>query len=414
MALSNVRVIAQNVPLISLIFPALRETVTAMDLHSTYPGVMDLKWRAQKRLPKFVWEYLDSGTGVEATKARNRGALDRVGFMPSILHGALTFDLSKRFLGVDYPLPFGMCPIGMSGLIWADAEGHLARTAAQSGIPYTLSTVASQSPEDIAPHLGDHAWFQLYPPKKPEIRRDLLDRARAAGFKTLVLTVDVPVASRRERQTRSGLTQPPTLSPRILAQIAMRPAWALAMGREFTQGGRGMLRMRTLDKYVQNVGNLPSTAHIGYILRTSPDMEYVKWLRDHWDGPFIIKGVMRPEDAAPLEAAGVDALWVSNHAGRQFDGAPGAAEMLPSIRAATQLPLIFDSGVESGLDILRALALGADFVMLGRAFHFALGALGAHGPAHVIDLLARDMEANMGQIGAATLTDLPEAVALKG
>ena len=378
-----------------------------MDLHSTYPGVMDLKRRARRRLPKFVWEYLDSGTGVEATKARNRAALDRVGFLPSILHGPLAVDLTTTFLGQSCPLPFGAAPIGMSGLIWADSEGLLARACAKAGIPYTLSTVASQSPEDVAPHLGEHAWFQLYPPKKEEIRRDLLDRARAAGFGALVLTVDVPVASRRERQTRSGLTQPPKLTPRLLAQVARRPAWAMGMALR-----GGVPKMRTLQKYVQAQTNLPPTAHIGYLLRTSPDMDYVKWLRDNWQGPFIVKGVMRAEDAAPLEAAGIDALWVSNHAGRQFDGAPGTIEVLPEIRAATNLPLIFDSGIESGLDILRALALGADYVMLGRAFHFALAALGEQGPAHLIDILTLDMTANMGQLGAADLASLPASIAL--
>lgn len=376
-----------------------------MDLHSTYPGVMDLKWRAERRLPKFVWEYLDSGTGVEATKARNRKALDRIGFDPSILHGAMECDLSTRLLGQDFDLPFGFAPIGMSGLIWPGAEPLLARAAAQAGVPYTLSTVASRSPEELAPHLGTHAWFQLYPPKNPEIRQDVLSRARNAGFSTLVLTVDIPVASRRERQTRSGLTQPPRLSPRLLTQIARRPVWAMGMMQEVIRDG--MPRMRTLDKYVTKQLNLPPTAHIGYLLRTSPDMDYVKWLRDHWDGPFIIKGVMRAEDAEPLERAGIDALWVSNHAGRQFDGAPASIEALPAIRAATGLPLIFDSGVESGLDILRAIASGADFVMLGRAAHFALAALGARGPAHVIDVLKQDLIANMGQIGAPSLTDLP-------
>lgn len=377
-----------------------------MDLHSKYPSLMDLKARAQKRLPKFVWEFLDSGTGVEATKARNRAALDRVGFLPSILHGPITPDLRTRFLGQDYPLPFGVAPVGMSGLIWPDAEGHLARSAAHAGLPYALSNVASQTPEDIAPHLGAQAWFQLYPPKDPEIRLDLLERARRSGFTTLVMTVDVPVASRRERQTRSGLRQPPKLTPRLLAQIARRPVWAMGMARG------GMPRMRTLDKYVDGQSNLPPTAHVGYILRTSPDMEYVRWLRDYWDGAFVIKGVMRAQDAAPLEAIGVDALWVSNHAGRQFDGAPASIEALPGIRAATRLPLVFDSGVEGGLDVLRALALGADFVMLGRAFHFALAALGKAGPAHLIDILTQDITANMGQMGARQLGDLPPIINL--
>lgn len=378
-----------------------------MDLHGKYPGVMDLKWRAQRRLPKFVWEYLDSGTGVEATKSRNRAALDRVGFMPSILHGPQTVDLSYDVLGTRFPLPIGIAPVGMSGLVWPDAEGHLARAAATAGIPYSMSTVATQSPEDIAPHLGPHAWFQMYPPKDVEIRRDMLARARDAGFNALILTVDVPVASRRERQTRSGLTTPPKLTPRLLAQVATRPAWALATAQ------RGLPHMRTLDKYVSGTGaGLPSTAHVGYLLRTSPDWDYARWLRDNWDGPFLIKGVLRPEDAEPLEQLGADAIWISNHAGRQFDGSPATAEALPLIRAATRLPIIFDSGVESGLDILRAISLGADFVMLGRAFHFALAALGPTGPAHLIDILAKDMTANMGQLGAATLKDLPPPIPL--
>ncbi|WP_122075380.1 alpha-hydroxy acid oxidase [Pseudophaeobacter sp. EL27] len=377
-----------------------------MDLHQNYPGLWDLRARAKARLPRFVWEYLDSATGAEATKHRNRAALDQIGFLPSILHGPQEVDLTTSFLGRDLPLPFGIAPLGMSGLIWPDAEGHLARFGARSGIPYALSTVASQSPEDLAPHLGSEAWFQLYPPKDEDIRRDMLERARKAGFNTLVLTVDVPVASRRERQVRSGLTQPPRLTPRLLAQVAQCPTWAIGMALQH-RGQGGMPHMRTLDKYItENSKGLSSTAHIGYLLRTSPDWDYVKWLRDNWQGAFVIKGVMRAEDAAPLEQIGVDALWVSNHAGRQFDAAPASIEVLPELRAATFLPLIFDSGIEGGLDILRALALGADFVMLGRAFHFALAALGTAGPAHLCDILRKDLEANMGQLGLRSLSEL--------
>ena len=371
-----------------------------MDLHSTYPGIPDLKHRARRRLPHFVWEYIDSGTGIETTLHRNRQALDNVRLCPSILHGELDFDTSKTFLDASYPLPFGIAPIGMSGLVWPRAEQLLASAAAKAGIPYTLSTVASQSPEDMAAHLGDNAWFQLYPPRDPDIRKDLLNRVRKAGFKTLVLTADVPVASRRERQTRSGLRQPPKLTPRILAQIAQRPAWAMGMLRN------GVPHMRTLDKYIENPGNLPPTAHIGYLLRTSPDLDYVKWLRDHWDGPLVLKGVLRPEDTSRLEQVGVDALWVSNHGGRQFDAAPASIEVLPSVRDATRLPLIFDSGVEGGLDILRAMSLGADFVMLGRAFLYGLSALGARGPEHVIEILRQDLHANMGQMGLASLCQI--------
>jgi L-lactate dehydrogenase (cytochrome) len=152
---------------------------------------------------------------------------------------------------------------------------------------------------------------------------------------------------------------------------------------------------------------LSSTEHAGYMLRTSPDMEYLKALRDTWDGPLIVKGVLDARDVPMLEQAGADAIWVSNHAGRQFDGAPSTISMLPAIRAATALPLIFDSGIEGGLDILRAIALGADFVMMGRPWHYALGALGEAGPAHLIEMLKKDIASNMGQLGTHALRDLP-------
>ena len=373
---------------------------SVMDLHQRFPAISDLKARARARIPHFVWEYLDSATGSEATLKRNRAKLDEVLLRPSILHGEFTPDLSTKLFGHDFPLPFGVAPVGMSGLIWPDAERLLASAAGKAGLPYSISTVASQTPEFVAPTLGQHGWFQMYPPRDPEIRADMLKRASEAGFGALILTVDVPVASRRERQTRSGLTQPPKLTPRLVAQVAMRPAWALGTLR------MGMPRMRLMDGYADNKVSLSSTAHIGYLLRTSPDWDYVKALRDAWDGPLIVKGVLRADDAARLQDEGVDAIWVSNHAGRQFDAAPATIEALPQVRAATTLPVIFDSGIEGGLDILRALALGADFVMLGRAWHYALGALGADGPAHLIDILAKDMASNMGQMGARTLADL--------
>lgn len=376
-----------------------------MDLDQRYPGLSDLRARARARLPRFVWEYLDSATGQEATQARNRLCLDRIGLMPAILNGPQEVDLSVPLFGDLLPLPFGMAPVGMSGLIWPDAEGHLARHAREAGLPYSLSTVASQSPEDLAPHLGPHGWFQMYPPKDEGIRKDMLNRAREAGFKVLVLTVDVPVASRRERQVRSGLTQPPRLTPRLLAQVAVRPAWALGMAARHRHEG-GMPHMRTLDKYTAGAASaLSSTAHIGYLLRTAPDWEYLRWLRAHWEGPLVVKGVLDARDAPRLAEAGVDAIWLSNHAGRQFDAAPAPIEVLPEMRAATDLPLIFDSGIEGGLDMLRAMALGADFVMMGRAWHYALAALGPRGLDHLTAILTKDLKANMGQLGISTLAE---------
>ena len=369
-----------------------------------YPSIMYMKPAARRRIPHFVWEYLDSATGNEATKTRNIQALQTISMMPAILSGEIKPTTHKTFLGHIYDLPFGIAPVGLSGAIWPDAERILARQAARSNIPYTLSTVACQTPETIGPISGDNGWFQLYPPRDPEVRRDMLNRIDKSGFKTLVITVDIPAPSRRERQTRGGITQPPALTFRILAQIACRPRWSLGMA----QFGRP--EMPFVASYGNNVRGLPTTEHLGYLLRISPDMEYLTWLRDHWDGNLIIKGVLNPMDCPKLENIGVDALWVSNHAGRQFDAAPATIEILPTIRKATNLPIVFDGGIEGGLDMIRAVALGADFVMMGRAWHYALGALANKGPTHLTKILEQDLIANMSQLGLCDLQNCAAAL----
>jgi len=189
------------------------------------------------------------------------------------------------------------------------------------------------------------------------------------------------------------------LTPRLLAQIARCPTWAAGMAR------RGLPRMKLIDEYAGNLSGLSSTAHAGYLLRTAPDWAYLRWLRAAWDGPMIVKGILDAQDVPRLEAEGIDAIWISNHAGRQFDAAPATIEVMPAIRAATSLPVLIDGGFEGGLDILRAIALGADFVMMGRPWHYALAALGARGPAHLADILSRDLQANMGQLGLTRLKD---------
>ena len=371
-----------------------------MDYHSKFPAVSDLKKRAQKRIPHFVWEYLDSGTGLENTRKRNRAKLDEVMFYPSVLHGDIKPNLKTTILNHEYGLPFGIAPVGMSGLIWPNAEKILAKTAAGSNIPYTLSTVASQSPEDLAPHIDKNAWFQLYPPRDAEILDDILKRVRDSGFTTLVLTVDVPDASRREKQIRGGLTHPPRLTGRLGLQAISKPVWLANTLRN------GIPKMKLMQSYSNERKSLSSTAHIGYLLRTSPDINYLRDLRKKWKGNLVVKGVMRAEDARSLEQEGVNAIWVSNHAGRQFDGTYSSIEVLPKIRKVTKLPIIFDSGIEGGLDILRALSSGADFVMMGGAWHYSLGAMGTKGPNHLIDILTKDLIANMGQLGLQGISDL--------
>jgi len=372
-----------------------------MDLDLRYPALVDLRKRARARVPHFVWEYLDSATGSESVKHLNRAALDALRMRPAVLGGRFEPALGVRFLGQDYAAPYGIAPIGMSGMIWPGAEAALARLGAQKRIPYGLSTVSTRLPEEIGPLAGDMGWFQLYPPADPRIRADLLRRAAESGFRVLVLTVDVPAPSRRERQLRADLAFPPKKTPRMFVQTAMRPTWALGTLRH------GVPRLRLMEEYMRLDGDAPSTGHAGYLLRVNPDWDYVAALREGWKGPMVLKGILRPEDAARAKAEGVDAVWVSNHAGRQFDGAPASVDVLPGIRAAVgaDYPLIADGGVESGLDILRMIARGADFVMLGKAWHFALAALGARGAAHLDHILREDLVANMMQLGLKTPGD---------
>lgn len=360
-----------------------------------FPALSDMKSACKRRVPWFVWEYLDSATGAETVTSRNRMALDRVLFRPAILRGQITPDLRTEFLGQDYALPCGVAPVGMSGLIWPGAEAALADMARSRRLPYCLSTVATRLPEEIGPIAGDMGWFQLYPPKDASIRADILTRAKAAGFRVLVMTVDLPGPSRRERQLRAQLAIPPKLTASMLWQIARCPDWALQTLRQ------GQPRLRLMEQYLKLEGSAPSTAHPGYLLRAAPDWAYLAKVRSLWAGPLVIKGVLDPADALRLRASGADAIWVSNHGGRQFDGAPASLDALRQIRKALgpDFPLIYDGGIGSGLDILRAIACGADFTMLGRGWHYALGALGRAGAAHLSEVLHADLIANMVQMG---------------
>ncbi|WP_170357708.1 alpha-hydroxy acid oxidase [Ruegeria arenilitoris] len=375
-----------------------------MDLDLSHPSIEDLRRTAQKRIPKFAFEYLDSATGRELGLKVNRDALDAIGFMPRVLCGRTKAELQTTLMGQKYDLPFGIAPVGMSGLMWAGAERMLAKAAVAHNIPFSLSSVAVASPEDVAPYIGKNGWFQHYPVNSGDLRRAMLPRIKAAGFHTLIITVDVPEESRRERQRRANLTVPPKADLRTLKEMASRPAWCLAHLREGI-----MPRMRFFDDYVPTRGR-ESFTHAGALIRGIPDWDYLRELRQEWEGHLIVKGVLRPEDAQKMVAEGVDCIWVSNHSGRQFEAGPAVIDQLPNIREAvgTNVPLIYDSGVAWGLDIMRALAKGADFVMVGRAFQYAVAAFGARGIDHLVHILKADIEANMSQLGSEKLGSLAE------
>lgn len=373
-----------------------------MQLDLTYPSIEDLRRKARQRIPKFAFEYLDSATGRELGLKVNRDALDAIGFMPSVLCGQTTAKLQTELLNKSYDLPFGIAPVGMSGLIWAGAERMLAQAAVAHNIPFSLSSVAVASPEDVQPYIGENGWFQHYPVNSSDLRRKMLTRIKAAGFHTLIITVDVPEESRRERQRRANLTVPPKADLRTLAEMATRPAWCLAHMREGI-----MPRMRFFDDYVPQRGR-ESFTHAGALIRGIPDWRYLQELRDEWHGNLIVKGVLRPGDAKRMVGMGADCIWVSNHSGRQFEAGPAVIDQLPKIRAAVgrDVPIIYDSGVAWGLDIMRAMAKGADFVMVGRAFQYAVAAFGSKGINHLVHILKSDIVANMSQLGVEKLGQL--------
>ena len=366
-----------------------------MDLDKNYPALIDLKARARRRIPHFAWEYLDSGTGDELAMQRSRAALDAVLLTPAVLAGEVVPDLSVEFLGQRFALPFGMAPVGMSGLFWPGAEVTLAQLAARAGLPYALSTVAAQTPETVGPHTGGNGWFQLYPPPETEIFDHLLGRAWDAGFRTLIVTLDVPGPSRRERQRRGGVSTPPKIGPRILGHVALCPVWALAVLRH------GKPRVRTLEAYPPPPPKPGEEASVGLGKYLSLGWDELRRIREVWKGAIIAKGVLLVDDALRLRDEGIDAIWVSTHGGRQFDAAPAGLTALPALRAALgpEYPIAYDGAVASGLDGLRAISMGADLVMIGRAWHWGLGAFGAKGADHVVHVLREDMTSCMVQMG---------------
>ena len=379
----------------------------ASDLMDTYPSIADLEARAKKRIPHFAWEYLASGTGDEATVHRNLTAMRDVVFRPQLLKGLIDPIIETDLFGVAYSAPIGIAPVGLTGLIWPGADAALAAAAATRRIPYTMSTVATERPEVAGPNADGMGWFQLYPPREDALRETLVDRVQTCGFTTLVVTADVPTASRRERQRKAHIRVPPTIDPRLIMQAALRPAWSLGTLR------RGLPRFRTLEDYIDTATMKNSAGFVGANLGGTLSFDYLARVREQWRGPLVVKGILDPDDAQRCIDHGADAVQVSNHGGRQLDGSIAGIDALPTIvhRVGDSVPVLFDSGVRSGTDVARALALGARFVFCGRAFMFGVAALGAEGGGHAYDILTEGLINTMHQLGCASLDELPDRLA---
>ncbi|WP_411894551.1 alpha-hydroxy acid oxidase [Winogradskyella sp. A2] len=367
-----------------------------------FPAIQDLAKKAKQRIPNVAWAYLESGTGDETLLKRNREAFQDIQFTPQFCKGHLEADTGITLFDKDYSSPIGIAPVGLTGLIWPEAELILAKAANRLKIPFCLSTVATETPERVGPLVGSQGWFQLYPPKSMDLAYALLDRAKQSGFHTLIITADVPMASRRERIKRAGMRIPPKLTSSLIWDGIKHPIWTYYTLR------RGLPRLRTVQDYAEQTDFRFVSGFVGNRLGGTLDWDYCKALKTYWDGPVVIKGILHPKDAEKAIEIGLDGIWVSNHGGRQFNGAPAAIEMLSSIASVVgnRASIVFDSGIRTGLDVMRALHLGADFVMLGRSFLYGVAALGKYGPDHVAYIINDDLKNNMVQLGVSNIQEL--------
>lgn len=370
-------------------------------------SALDYREAARRRLPRFLFDYIDGGAGTETTLAANLEDLAKIRLRQRVLRGSAEIDLSTSWFGERAALPVILGPVGLNGMFARRGEVQMARAAASAGVPSVLSTVSVCAIEEVAAASPQPIWFQLYVLKDRAFMKSVLERAQAAGVTRLVFTVDLPTPGPRYRDARSGMSGPFARTRRLMQALG-KPSWAFdvgVMGRPHDLGNisRYFGRRVGLEDYI---GWL--TANMDPAIGWS-DLE---WIRDFWKGPMIIKGVLDPEDARDAFRLGADGLVVSNHGGRQLDGARSTAAALPPVVEAVgdSLTIFADSGVRSGLDVLRLLALGAKGVLLGRAAAYALAADGRAGVENMLDIVARDMRVAMTLTGAASIGDVGQNI----
>ena len=360
--------------------------------------VEDLRRIAKRRTPKAAFDYTDGAADGEVSLARAREAFADVEFRPAILRDVSDVDTSREVLGQQVALPFGIAPTGFTRMMQAEGEVAGATAAAAAGIPFSLSTMGTTSIEDVAAAAPDgRHWFQLYMWKDRDRSMALVDRAAAAGYDTLLVTVDVPVAGARLRDVRNGMTIPPTLTPRTVANAIPRPAWW------FNFLTTEPLAFASLDAWSGTVAELLDTMF-------DPTVTYddLAWIKDRWPGKVVVKGVQTVADARRCADVGVDAVLLSNHGGRQLDRAPVPFHLLPEVVAAVgdRVEVHLDTGIMSGQDIVASIAHGAHFTLVGRAYLYGLMAGGREGVGRVIDILRGQVERTMKLLGVRTLDEL--------
>ena len=358
--------------------------------------IEDLQKLAKRRVPKMFFDYADSGSYTEGTYRENTSDFDKIKLRQRVAVNLENRNLATTMLGQPVAMPVAIAPVGSTGMQSADGEIKAARAAEKAGIPFTLSTMAICSIEDVAENTTKPFWFQLYVMRdRPFIER-LIDRAKAAKCSALVLTMDLQILGQRHKDIRNGLKAPPPITPQFLFEIATKPAWAFGM--------LGTQR-RTFRNIAGHVTEAVDLASLSKWTATQFDLSLnwkdIGWIKDRFGGPVVVKGVLDPEDAQLAIDHGADAIIVSNHGGRQLDGAPSTIRVLPEIVAAVghKTEVLMDSGIRSGQDVLKALALGAKGTFVGRAMAFGLGAGGEAGVSRALEIISKEMDTTMALMG---------------
>ena len=367
----------------------------------------DFRRAARRRIPRVAFDYLDGGSSTEIALRESVAALDRLRFLPRALVNVDRIDISRTLFGRRYAVPFGIAPIGLAGLICPGADRMLCDAAIAADMPYVLSTAATTAIETAAAASKGHAWFQLYVARDEAVADDLIDRADALGVEVLFVTVDVPVPGRRLRDIRNGLGLPLRPSLKLAADVARRPGWCLALARD------GAPRLQNIERYAAPGA---TSGQIAAFMATQSsgrlDWTVLNHIRARWPRKLVVKGIVAPEDAVRARDAGADGLVVSTHGGRQLNSTIASIDALPSVRRAVgpDFPVLLDSGVRSGEHVAKALALGADFVLMGRLPLMAIGAGGAAGLASAFEMVTDDLRRTLALLGVPSVDGLSDAV----
>ncbi len=366
-------------------------------------SIKDARELSRKRLPKLVFDFIDGASGDEKLAEINSIALDQIRLEPKVLRNVEKRSLKKKVLGYEFNFPFGFAPMGMTNLSWPGADSMLAAESARNNIPTCVSMASTTTLEKMYELSEGHSWMQLYIFQDENFVMELLERAKNTGYEVAILTVDVPVLSRRTRDDKNGFSYPFKIGPKQFFDFATHPTWSLStlmsgipkpMNYVTSKSGDGVFKRKES--------------------RGSTDWNTLKRVRDKWKGKLIVKGVMSPDDAIKIKEAGADAIQVSNHGGRQLDSATAAINMLPLIRKAVgdDFHLIFDSGIRSGSDIVRALAFGANYAMIGRPVMYAMGADGKKGLRRIVEIIKEEVSTTLGLVGLNDINDVTSEIVI--